>query len=52
MEGKVLYNAEDIFHSETWDIQAYITYTDKGGKRKSTKKAHKKDYKKQSNIAP
>ena len=33
MEGKVLYNAEDIFHSETWDIQAYITYTDKREKR-------------------
>lgn len=27
MEGKAIYNAEDIFHSETWDIQAYITYT-------------------------
>lgn len=29
MEGKAIYNAEDIYHSETWDIKAYITYTDK-----------------------
>ena len=28
MESKAIYNAEDIYHSETWDIQAYITYTD------------------------
>lgn len=33
MEGKVIYNADDIFHSETWDIQAYITYTDKREKK-------------------
>ena len=33
MESKVLYNAEDIFHSETWDIEAYITYTDKREKK-------------------
>ena len=28
-EGKAVYNAEDIFRSETWDIQSYITYTAK-----------------------
>lgn len=32
-EGKALYNEEDIFHSETWDIQSYITYTDKREKK-------------------
>lgn len=39
MEGKVIYNAEDIYHSETWDIQAYITYTDK--REKKSEKAKK-----------
>lgn len=33
MEGKAIYNAEDIYYSETWDIQAYITYTDRRDKK-------------------
>lgn len=32
-EGKALYNEEDIYRSETWDIQSYITYTDKREKK-------------------
>ena len=38
-EGKEIYNAEDIFHSETWDIQGYTTYTDK--REKKSEKAKK-----------
>lgn len=37
-EGKEIYNAEDIFHSETWDIQSYITYTDKREKKSENAK--------------
>ena len=40
MESKVIYNVEDIYHSETWDIQAYITYTDK--REKKHQKANEK----------
>lgn len=39
MESKAIYNAEDIFHSETWDISAYITYTDR--RQKKHEKAQK-----------
>jgi hypothetical protein len=38
LESKVIYNAEDIFHSETWDIQAYITYADKREKKSENAK--------------
>lgn len=43
MEGKVIYNADDIFHSETWDIQAYITYTDKREKKSENAKKALRD---------
>ena len=32
-QGKAIYNEEDIYRSETWDISAYITYTDKREKK-------------------
>lgn len=32
-DGKAIYNEEDIFRSETWDISSYITYTDKREKK-------------------
>ena len=32
-EGKAIYNEEDIFRSETWDVSSYITYTDKREKK-------------------
>lgn len=38
-EGKALYNEEDIYRSETWDISAYITYTDR--REKKSEKAKK-----------
>ena len=38
-DGKALYNEEDIFRSEKWDISAYITYADK--REKKSEKAKK-----------
>lgn len=38
-EGKEIYESEDIYHSETWDISAYYTYTDK--REKKSEKAKK-----------
>ena len=38
MEGKVLYNADDIYHSETWDIAAYITYDERREKKSENAK--------------
>ena len=32
-EGKVVYSDEDVFRSETWDIKAYISYTEKREKK-------------------
>ena len=37
-DGKALYNEEDVFRSETWDISAYITYTDKREKKSENAK--------------
>lgn len=37
-EGKAFYNEEDVFRSETWDISAYITYTDKREKKSENAK--------------
>lgn len=32
-DGKAIYNDEDIYRSETWDISSYITYADKREKK-------------------
>lgn len=37
-DGKAIYNEEDIYRSETWDIAAYITYTDKREKKSENAK--------------
>lgn len=37
-DGKALYNEEDVYRSETWDISAYITYTDKREKKSENAK--------------
>ena len=38
-DGKAIYNEEDIYRSETWDVSAYITYTDR--REKKSEKAKK-----------
>lgn len=38
-DGKAIYDEENIYRSETWDVSAYITYTDR--REKKSEKAKK-----------